>query len=290
MINKVVWAIQSPGLLNALSLSSKWDLQVADLGDATGFDELRNLRVPVWNGLVDGVSHVFVCSPLQFERATAIFPHAEIVQVAHQGYRNRVPVPTSNSHIVCFTEGNRVDLRQWYTRPIHVLTPAFEVSPTWTWMQNDAWSVMSRPSVRPPMAWAGVAEIKFRNRNIKHRWYGQDNEGGFLGLDQMAAKKSRCSCYLTMLPPSSGIGLTEHECMASGVPLVGAMLGACDEWLIHSGLGLFFDFDAISEDLQELCFSSSAAKLASQECLEYIERFHSQEKLDESVEKLLDET
>lgn len=286
--SRVVWALQSPGLINALMPSNRWTIEVANLGDADDFFESTILRAPRWNGLSQGVSYVFICSPLQFERARASFPGAKIVQVAHQGYRNRVPVPDSGCPIVCFSKRNLLDLGRWHAGPIYVLTPAFDVQRTWTWKPNDAWTVCSRAAIRPPMACAGVQEIVYRQPSISHKWYGQDNEGGFLGLDAMAAKRAKCSCYLTMLPPGSGIGLTEHECMAAGVPVVGAMHGASGDWLTHAALHAFFEFDSICNDIKVLCQRKSSAMHASDEGVQYIAEHHCRSRLDESIEAFLD--
>jgi hypothetical protein len=222
------------------------------------------------------------------------------VQVAHQGYARRIPVPQFAHHIVCFSERNKAQLAPKFPEAsIEVILPHFKPAPRWKWCGGDIWTVLSRPETRHPMATAGVLEIVYllNNPAIVHTWYGQHQSGGFLNQAEMIARQSACSAYLTMLPPQSGVGLTEHECMAAGVPLVGAEWGDIgpapmdgDPMLLRPpSLFQFWNFDAITEEATRLMRDREHAHRSSEGSLAYVANNCAMDTMDFSIERLLQE-
>ena len=78
----VLFALQSPTLLNLLVRSTAWNARVVDLADTAGLAELKWLTVPVL-GIGQRVrleaEFVAVCTPHQWQRAGNVFPRARRV-------------------------------------------------------------------------------------------------------------------------------------------------------------------------------------------------------------------
>jgi len=283
---EVLWAIQSPTLLNRLVSPTVWDLQVADMGDSTGFKEIDLLKAPPWDGFRSDVEWVFVCSPSQHAWALENVPAARIVQVLHQGYRFRAPVGNRLDRAVVFSLANLRQQKTWFpSAAIARLCPSFHVDPVWQWRPMDTWTVLSRPSQRHPMASAGVQEILhlLGPSKPKHTWFGQEQPGGFLNAAQLEAKHRSCSCYLSMLPPASGMGLSEHECMARGVPVVGSMPDVTAQNIRN-----FWEFESIKDDVLRCCEDEGYACLSSHSGLQYIQEHCSDSHRDASIREMLD--
>jgi hypothetical protein len=288
----VVWAIQSPTILNRLARSQAWRLRVADLGDSTGFRERELLACRQYDAGDGDPNFVFVCSMMQLQTARHRFPRATMVFVAHQGYPFRIMHLLKEVSCIATFCSSHADVYQDLL-PLHrsrALIPVFVPEPTWQWSPETLWTVLSRPGGRHPMASAGVHEILYLMAEARpkqrpsHVWYGQDQPGGFLDEAGISAKKSRCSAYLTMLPPKSGIGLVEHECMAAGVPIVGArwadLLRLGDVRSLHD----YFSFERIREECFELCDSEAYARSVSEDGLQYVSERFSQRAMDQSIE------
>lgn len=281
---KVVWAEQSPTLLNILARSDKWDLQVADLGD-TGFAECQLLQAPWWDGLTLDVELVFAASPDHIARARETFPLAKIVQVAHQGYYHRLPDPDDAERVLCFNAANAQQLSERLRlSSIRTIIPHFEADCVWGWKENLTWTALSRPHTRHPMASAGVLEVlHYAGKAVKHTWHGEGQDGGFLDRANLQAKHRHCSCYLSVLPPKSGMGMTEHECMAAGVPIVGATWG-CSPLGNDGGLFDFWDFQGMVGKLQDCLHDPDTANDCSQVGLDYISDNHTLERMNQSID------
>lgn len=287
---KVVWALQAPTLLNRLAASSLWDLQVLEM-DGANVSEKSLMDVKPWDGVAVDVDLVFVCTPGQVQMARSGFPTAKIVQVAHQGYRRRVADPKSADRILCFSKANARQLSPHFPKS-HIATvlPFFEPAPKWGWRPNLGWTALSRPWTRHPVAASGVRQILFLSQKMQHhQWNGEGQGGGFLNQARMEARLRSCSCYLTVLPPKSGFGLTEHECMEAGVPLVGARWGDLAD-PDAQGLALYdyWEDEQIANAFDIMLSDARPARIASQAGLDYIATSRTKRAMDLTIQMAIE--
>lgn len=245
---RVVWAIQAPTLLNILAKSESWDMQVANFGDAS-MQEVEQLQAPKWDGSAKNVKAVFVCSPAHVEQARKHLPKVPIVRVAHQGYYEKVPECDESQMIVAFSDRVRYLLRANTLLPVHVLHPCFEPTATWKFEPNKCWTMMSRPSTREPIVQAGLDTVRgLAKRPILV--YGQDQSQGFLTAELKTRLLSRSSAYVSILPSRSGFGLSQHEAMASGCPVIGSWWGDLmlhPSWEIRHAFREYDDFYGLAK-------------------------------------------
>jgi hypothetical protein len=224
---RVLFAHQAPTLIDNVAASPLWDVSVVDLGDSAGFDERKLLNTKP--GTTAGADWVFVCSPEQLRQARGI-RGVKVCWVLHNG--KEAPVKTllksgAVHRIACMSQRNADQIRAWFgtSVPISVLRPSYEPAMTWEWIANVSWTIKSRPWARDQRALELVHRVIREARAFDHRWYGQGQPNGFIMPGEKAALMRCCSCYVSCLPEWAGFGLTEHECMAAGVPVVGSRWG-----------------------------------------------------------------
>jgi len=245
---KVLFAYQAPTLIDNLAACDLWDATVVDLGDSTGFDERKLLRTPRCVSS-SGAGWVFVCTPLQLQNAQLLAAYGtKICWVMHNGKMNhdlRSDLRPHKVHrIACMSQRNAEQVEQWLGSdvPIFVLRPAYEPDAKWKrWTKDVSWTVKSRPWARDRQALDTLYAVIKNAGAFDHRWYGQGQPNGFLLPGEKAKLLEACSCYVSCLPFWAGFGLTEHECMAAGVPVIGSLWGdTClrrsEDWLLDDSI------------------------------------------------------
>lgn len=283
---RVLFAHQAPTLIDNFAQSHLWRVETIDLGDSDGFDEMKLLKTSK-SSTTSGVEWLFVCSPLQLQNAQSL--GSKVCWVMHNGKPNPNLVgvinPSNTQAIVCMSERNAAQVRFWYGKdiPVHVLIPGYEPTPVWSWRSNLSWTVKSRPWARDREALELVHSVVIGSKAFNHLWYGQGQPSGFLTPRNKLSIMQSCSCYISSLPRWAGFGLTEHECMAAGVPVVGSRWG--DTAQIGPG-SLLNDWPKVQEQLATLARSTACPK-ASEAQLEYIRTYCSPKNRDLSIERFL---
>lgn len=273
----VVWALQAPTLLERLSRTDKWRLEVADLEDSDGNAENSLLSVPSYEGGRPYI--VFVCTERQFANARRLFPGSRIIWVLHNGKDgppSKVPERVAFSNHVARLHGGDV----------HVLVPAYEAKPRYEWKSDCVWTMMSRPQNRRPDRMR-ITRILERASGVPVRLYGQDQPGGFLDAEARESLMRLCTAYVSSLPDWAGFGLAEHECFEAGVPVIGNL-----EWgdMREENLG----YRGLSETLvgqitalRAVATNPDFAMELSEAGIAFIDRCRSRMRMDRSIEALL---
>jgi hypothetical protein len=277
--------LQSPTLLNKLAKSSHWQLEVADLGDAS-LAEAELLTVPRYDA---GEPHlVVVATPEHLRRARERWPRAKHVWAVHNARPSMIAPEGEGLPVLAFSR--RVAGLQRHMRPslrIDSVRPFYEAKPIWSWKPGSVWMMLSRPETRHPThlvfnetvcTWAGVTPTVF----------GEGQPGGFLRDPTVVMRE--CSAYLSSLPFWAGFGLAQHECFAAGVPLVCSRWGDTPEEipLAYSCL-----VDDLFEQAQALRLIASPegkpfAEQMSQLGLQYIADHRTLPSMEEDIERFLD--
>lgn len=292
MAAKVVFAMQSPTLLNILAKSHKWDLSVADLGDSQGLAEAQLAEAPQWDGRADGVEAVFVCSPDQERNAHIIFPRSKIVWVAHNGRCEILDLPTSEcDHYLTFSYRVKHMVEAHVpSANVQAIVPYFKAQPVWDWVSDTSWTFRNRPSTRQPDVdemMTRVFELTRRYKLESHLVYGQDQALGF-ATEATKEMLHRCSsCYLSTLPRWAGFGLAEHEAMAAGVPLVALSWGDFDNGE-HKVQGIRNSLQSVANYLIISRMYRGEAIQMSMSGLDFIDQRRSMRRMECCIETLLD--
>lgn len=284
---RVVFAIQSPTLLNILATSERWRLEVADFGDAK-FAELDQLQAPRWDGRKEGVELVFVCSPEHRRQAREALPGVRQVVVSHQGYLEKVlPIEEDTAGVLTFSTRNARQLGRFASRFVYpsVIQPAYEPKPRWQWVPRIIWTAMSRLNTRRSVSWAGI-DSAFKEASVPYRWFGEGQPDGYLPAGARDALIGTCSAHVAVYPPASGFGLTPHECWAAGCPVVGASWGDIEN---IPGLYDYFDSYAIGQEIDRVATDERRAVELSEAGLEYITKGCSRLRMILSIERALDD-
>lgn len=282
---RVVFALQSPTLLNKLVASSHWTLEVADLGDST-FAERSLLQVPLYSS--GDVELVVVATPEHLRHARVRWPTARHVWAVHNGRPNMLHPDADGLPVLAFS--HRVAELQRWVRPhltIDYVRPFYLPAPIWEWKPDCVWMMLSRPETRHPthtvfndtvVFWSGVNALIF----------GEGQPCGF--LPDPTPYLRNCSAYLSSLPFWAGFGLAQHECFAAGAPLVCSRWGDTPEEIPASYTALV---DDLFEQAQVLKLIASAdgeayAQRMSQIGLEYVASRRTLASMDEDIERFLD--
>jgi len=283
----VVFALQSPTLLNVLAKSKRWQLEVADLGDHPG-QESALLEAPAYRG--GPVDHVFVCSPEHWRRAREQFPRARLWWLVHNGLPGIIPADIQPERAVALSR--RVAGLQRLVRPdlpILVVTPAYEPRRVWSWAPG-AWTMVSRPATRHPEHLHNVERVRAL-ADVDHELYGEGEPGGFLYPEDREKKQSACSAYLSALPRWSGFGLAEHECLAAGVPVVGSRWGDMPEEMPEEYVGLVDAPSvqaAVLRSLADPVHGPALGRTLSEIGLAFIAGHRRLEQMEEGIQEVID--
>lgn len=216
---RVVFALQAPTLLNILAQSTRWRLEVADLGD-TAIAEKALLTAPAYSS--GDADVVVVATPTQFNQARARFPRSLIWWAIHNGRPEMVTADAARCPILVFS--NKVMELQLWHRPelrVRAVRPCYSPAPVWKWRPGCAWMLLNRPATREHTRLSNDAIVEAWARVTIAR-YGEGQPHGF--LKDKSALLASSSCYVSSLPFWAGFGLAQHECFAAGVPLV------CSRW------------------------------------------------------------
>jgi len=285
----VVAAVQSPTLLNILGRSQEWSFRAMPLGDHEGLQEVSMLTVPTWDPHRDRMPEiVLVCSPEHYQRASRFWPDAKLLWVIHNGYERHI-LPTEYegriAGAVCFSH-----MVRWLASvdrdkiPFHFISPAYEADPVWSWAPSKLWSLRSRPSTRNDDRNTIIPAI---TRGLSHTAYGQDQPAGFATGAKKAELLSSCSGFLSALPRSAGFGLAEHEAFAAGVPVVGGWWGDVREEMSPEYWALSDDLRHMAEASRRLCERPDGAQELSQMGLDYVRKYRSAARMDETIRDLV---
>lgn len=283
----VVFALQSPTLLNALSRSRRWQLEVADLGDHPG-QEAELLEAPRYRG--GPVDHVFACSPEHWRRAREEFPRAKLWWLIHNGQPHLIPRDIEPERAVALSR--RVAAMQGRVRPelpIHLVVPSYEPRRVWQWGRG-CWTMISRPATRHPEHLRCVQRVR-QIAQVEHVLCGEGQPGGFLYPDGRERKQRSCAAYLSALPKWSGFGLAEHECLAAGVPIVGSRWGDMPEEMPDDYAGLDDAPEVQALVLRDLCDPVRGPELGeelSQVGLDFIAAHRKLERMEVGIQGVLE--
>ncbi|NIR30146.1 MAG: glycosyltransferase, partial [Gammaproteobacteria bacterium] len=266
MAPRVVWAMAAPTLANQLARSQQWQLEVADLGDAATLAEASLCKVRRFEH--GRVHAVVVCTKKQYDAATALFRRAHIIWALHSGMEELLP-PRDVAVAALLAFSHRVGaLMQgrlgWRTRlPMHVVVPAYVPRPKWRYRTDAAWAMLNRPQTRPAASVGRLRRVAaLADRPVT--LYGQDTPGGFLDAAHRDALLASCTTYVSPLPHYAGFGLSQHECLAAGTPLVGTRWGDMPlEMPDEYGLVACGDLHGLAQRLREFCAYPKLAQHAS---------------------------
>lgn len=285
-VTSIVFALQSPTLLNQLARTTAWQLTTYDLGDTAGLIEKRWLAVPWFAGERRSVDFVAVCTPHQYQRAGNLFPRARLVWVLHNGQPHMTPqvgklALAFSRRVAALHAARAPNLR------IGVAVPAYTPEPRWQSWGPRVWTLLNRPTHDRSEY---LANIQTLARGYPLEAYGQGWTAGVLEGPARLQLEARSAAYLTPLPDWAGFGLAQHECLARGVPLVGSRWG---------DLGTELDpaYDALVDDpaaqraalarLHDPAEGPAYAAHLSRLGLAFIDRCRSQENMDTSIREVL---
>lgn len=283
----VVAAVQSPTLLNILARSSSWKLFACPLGDHENLTEFSALEVPTWQPEHGNPQAVLVCSPAHLFSARARWPLAKIFWLVHNG-RERWLLPAEHedsvSGAIVFSERLRWLCQAGRRTKFHFVSPAYAPAADWSWAEDRFWTLRNRPLSRSDDRENLIAAL---TEDRKHTFYGQEQRAGFAGPSAIQSIRSSCSAYISALDRSAGFGLAEHECLASGVPIIGGWWGDLDEELSR-------DYWALRHDPREMRRSVDRAALQKEDCellsrlgIEYIKKYRTPQRMDETVSEIM---
>lgn len=294
--------MQSPTLLNNLAQSKAWQIEVTNCGGMSAvkeqvllnfprdvFDAMNGGKPIWWKGETKGVAMFWACAPDHVRFAREHLPGVPIVWVVHSGGPGYLPKDASDLPLVGFNTGVlRSAKLEGHGASYHLISPAYTLDPIWSWWPRFTWTIKSRIWDRRPQ---DLDDLKLAVRDAgqaRHTLYGEGAPGGFLSPEQARSMGRACAGYLAALRDWSGFGLSEHERMAQGVPVISRWWGDMhDEAPSHrgmvetlAGLVLFHD---------QLAMDETFARKVSEDGLDYIARCRTLESLNESAERLLDE-
>lgn len=279
---RAVFAVQAPTLLNRFARSTSWRLEVARLGDAD-FAETSLLSVPRWDGNTAGVGVVVVCSPLQLGTARRTFPRAKVVWAQHNG-RDTCRDQLKADGFLCMSQ-RCTECVKAFGLPTAVIRPHYAPEPLWAWDSSPVWTLRSRPKQR-----AQEASIRMRTvaslAGASDRWevYGQDQPLGF-ATPEVRLTLMRSACYLSAMPLWAGFGLSEHECFANGVPVIGSRWG--DSHKMDPAYCLDDSLETMAGFLRTCLDDQKQAEAWSAMGLQYIAEEFTMRHMNEDVEHAL---
>lgn len=283
MAPQILFALQAPTLLNNLAqIPDVWDVRWVEVG-SVDFQEKELLDVPEWDG---EVPVAFVgCSPdherWAYDNLRGI-PYLNLIHSSDPEHMNGNP--SGKRCVTLQSRGAEVLRGAFDVSWTHVLSPAYECKPAWTWTSSCPWAVMSRPWARKPST---VARASFVQRSIPClRMYGQVQPMGFLAGNSKSNQMAKSSCLVSMVDHTSGFGLMEHEAMVAGVPVVARVWGdMVEEAPGHPALA------NSDEELVTLarrcCTDKRFAEEVSAAGLDYIRRCRTLDRLRDSASELL---
>ena len=287
MTPRVVAALQSPTLLNILIQSSAWSLSVQELGDHAELKETSLADFPILRRPEERVELVLVCSPDHLFNARKIWPRAKIAWLIHNGRQRSLLPPEHEDKIdcmLCFSDRVRWLAESGRQKPAFFVSPYYEAKQSWSWSPGILWNLRNRPETRSDDA-DGILPAITSGLNL--RQYGQEQE---LGLATPQIKQrliASCSAYMSYLHRSAGFGLAEHECLAAGVPVIGDWWGDMEDELPAEYWGLRHNLKAMRDSAVRVCEDESGARELSSLGLEYIRRYRTKDRMDDSIAEML---
>lgn len=192
--------------------------------------------------------------------------------------------PTGQDCIAFQERGIRLLKERHTIKSAHYLSLYYEPKPTWKWQSNTPIAIMSRPWHRRAST---VARQELLKANLKSfSIYGEGQPGGFLFETDKRRVMTDCSCYIAMVGETGGFGLSEHEAMAMGCPVVARRWGDMQDRF--PGYPGFADSDEDLEGLACRCLQDKFfAESLSRMCLDYVATYHTRERFEESAASLV---
>jgi len=276
-------AMQSPTLLEILARSSAWKLSVHLLGDHAGLAEAGIADLQNIDKDAPDARAVLVCSPAQLDQAKSRWPRAKVGWVIHNGRERRL-LPLEHEprvdFTVCFSERVR-----WYAQagrniPAFFISPYYEAEPRWSWADSGLWTLRNRPDTRADDRDNLLLAV---SKGLPYAVYGQDQPLGLAGVGKKETLISSSSAYLSCLDRSAGFGLAEHECMASGVPVIGGWWGDMEDEMSSGYWGFQHSPSLMRSAAVRVCEDPDGARALSDLGLEYIRTRRTRQRMDDTI-------
>ncbi len=265
-----------------MEASPKWDVATKNLSNET-FAERDLCKVPVWDC---GRPDLFVgCIPEHHTWAFYNVPGVPRVHAIHSSDPMDMGGDPSGLDIIGFQQsGLKIAASKFRLRSTTFLSLWYEPKPVWSWSGGKPFSIMSRPWHRKDATRTRMAMSLSEIRNMK--LYGEGQPGGFLVEGKEATMRS-ASCYVSMVGIDGGFGLSEHEAMAMGCPIVARRWG--DMAVDFPKYPGFADDDDHLMALANACASDEVfARSLSEAGLEYIAKHRTRPRFEDSVGSLID--
>lgn len=265
-----------------LEATPKWAIATKNLSNET-FAEKELCKVPTWEG---GRPDLFVgCIPEHHAWAFYNAPGVPRLHAIHSSDPRDMGGDPSGLDIIGFQKsGLEIAERSFRVRSTTFVSLWYEPKPVWSWGSGQPFSIMSRPWHRKPTT---QDRMKLAMANIVGmKLYGEGQPHGFLTEGKTAVMKS-ASCYVSMVGIDGGFGLSEHEAMAMGCPVIARRWG--DMAVDFPKYPGFADSDEHLVALANACASDEKfARYLSEACIDYVAKFRTRQKFEDSVGMILD--
>lgn len=226
----VLFALQSPPLLQLLRACEAWDLRMEPLGDHEGLAESAILRDSPLPGLgTDVPDIVVVCSPAQLRRAKELVfgwgKKIPIVWAAHNGYETEL-TDGYEGPLLTFSSANMATFALFPREHTYVIRPHVPIVREHKTIGSPplpAFTMQNRPHTRQNVAAkmrSALLASAIEEAGVTVDAYGQGQPKGFLDAAGKNIRWQYAAAYVSALPTTAGFGLAEHEALAHGCPLV----------------------------------------------------------------------
>lgn len=226
----VLFALQSPPLLQLLRVSGAWDLRMEPMGDHEGLAEnavLGDRPIPGIGGDIPDV--VVVCSPAHLARAKELVfgwgKKIPIVWAAHNGHEPDL-IDGWEGPLLTFSASNMATFSLFPREHTYVIRPHVPVERELKLIGSGplpAFTMRSRPHTRQNIAAkmrVALLDAAAEEAGVPIDTYGQGQPKGFLTAAQKNIQFQYAAAYVSVLPNNAGFGLAEHEALAHGCPLI----------------------------------------------------------------------
>ena len=229
----VLFALQSPPLLQLLKTSPFWDLRTELMGDHEGLAESAILATDPIPGLQGDIPDVVVvCSPAQLLRAKEMVlgwgKKTPIVWATHNGHEPEL-LDGWEGPMLAFSCNNLSTFALVPREHAYVIRPHVPIVREFKGIGGRRLSpapflnLRSRPDTRTGFAARSRRALladALTEAGVETSCYGQGQPLGYLGWLDREGWFLDAAAYVSALPNNAGFGLAEHEALAHGCPLV----------------------------------------------------------------------